>query len=113
ATHPPLTRLRIVCDRLPEWPIDIKKRSGITVSHVLKAIHEHLHTSIVQPDWDELSSNQQKEVNKAYLKRCRNAGTAEEMFKRQGVKRIDFLCDKIWFRGLVFEGPDKMKMFVV
>lgn len=40
-------------------------------------------------------------------------GTGEMMERSQGVKRVDFLLDRVWFKGLIRasgEGWDTMKL---
>ncbi|KIK68517.1 hypothetical protein GYMLUDRAFT_722020 [Collybiopsis luxurians FD-317 M1] len=129
ATHPPITRLRIVSDLLPEWPIDIAynphyvggssltpaawtpgfgidttgTQPPILFSDVLIAIHRGLHTRITHADFNRLSLTQERAVTKAYLKRCRHAGSFEAAERAQGVKRVDYLLDRKWFRGCVLD----------
>ncbi|KAJ3772062.1 hypothetical protein FB446DRAFT_644142 [Lentinula raphanica] len=130
ATHPPITRLRIVSDLMPEWPIDIAYRpqfvggpspvaaapwtpgfgvdmtgtqTPITFYDVLFNIHQQLHQRIIQSDFDRLSVAQEKAVTKAYYRRCRAAGAYEMMERSQGVKRVDYLMDRKWFRGCILD----------
>ncbi|KAJ3829524.1 hypothetical protein F5880DRAFT_1470339 [Lentinula raphanica] len=130
ATHPPITRLRIVSDLMPEWPIDIAYRpqfvggpspvaaaswtpgfgvdmtgtqTPITFYDVLFNIHQQLHQRIIQSDFDRLSVAQEKAVTKAYYRRCRAAGAYEMMERSQGVKRVDYLMERKWFRGCILD----------
>ncbi|KAF9078749.1 hypothetical protein BDP27DRAFT_1412694 [Rhodocollybia butyracea] len=120
ATHPKITRLRIICNLIPEWPIDIGVSSGpawspgfgidpsgtqqgITFLDVLIAIHRSLHTRITHADFNCLSLSQERAVTKAYTKRCRAAGAFEATERAQGVKRVDYLVDRKWFRGCILD----------
>ncbi|THU95295.1 hypothetical protein K435DRAFT_133195 [Dendrothele bispora CBS 962.96] len=130
ATDPPLTRLRIVCDILPQWPIDLRhpldqgtdatfafdsaRTSGrlpITVRDILFKIYESLQTRITHQDWARLNSQAESMVTKAYRKRCKAVGStgvigstaAVEAALAQGVKRVDFLLGKVWFKGCIMD----------
>ncbi|KAJ4490171.1 hypothetical protein J3R30DRAFT_3653581 [Lentinula aciculospora] len=107
ATHPPITRLRIVSDLLPDWPIDIAYTphyvAPITFLDVLINIHRSLHQRITHDDFNRLSLSQERAVTKAYYRRCRSAGSFESTERAQGVKRIDYLLDRKWFRGCVLD----------
>ncbi|KAJ3994392.1 hypothetical protein F5050DRAFT_1775000 [Lentinula boryana] len=130
ATHPPITRLRIFSDLLPEWPIDIAYRtqfvgglsspapaawtpgfgvdtSGtqtpITFLDVLLNIHQSLHQRITYNDFNRLTLSQEKAITKAYYRRCRAAGAFETAERGQGVKRVDYLMDRKWFRGCILD----------
>ncbi|KAF5366198.1 hypothetical protein D9758_005783 [Tetrapyrgos nigripes] len=130
ATYPPLNRLRIVCSLIPDWPIDLRHHldlrpiadgpasgmisfdtSGtglqppILLRDVLIQIHRTLHTRITHGDWAKLSSSEETAVSKAYRRRCKALGSVEAMQAElaQGVKRVDYLLHKVWFRGCVVD----------
>ncbi|THV02865.1 hypothetical protein K435DRAFT_775321 [Dendrothele bispora CBS 962.96] len=137
ATRPPINRLRVVCDLLPQWPIDVEWNSAnatspgvvsigspfgspdpnatppITLSDVLFTIHRSLHTRISHSDWAKLTLQEETAVARVYTKRCKAMGSLEAVERAQGVKRIDFLLGKVWFRGLVMDwGNGVMKLIV-
>ncbi|KAF8636978.1 hypothetical protein AX17_003125 [Amanita inopinata Kibby_2008] len=129
ATHPPVYRLRIVCNEIPEWPIvleydpeNYREQTGamlsypppITVGDVLSAIHRTLHERISHVDWAKLDHKRQYKISQAYTARCTNAPTMEQLLKNDGVKKVDYLLDKVWFRGLVRtgEGPEVLRLVV-
>ncbi|KAJ3513990.1 hypothetical protein NMY22_g14886 [Coprinellus aureogranulatus] len=72
----------------------------ITNLDVLRSIHSSLSLPISQADWTQLSEDDQKEVSKAYRKRCRGAQERGTESPRpggvwaEGVKRVDFLKGK-------------------
>ena len=108
ATHPGMTRMRIVCDRIPNWPIDIGFSSSlpspsvpITLGDVLVMVHRVLHTRISHLEWARLSTEEETLVARAYTKRCKSIPSTTHFEMSQGVKRIDFLLDKVVFRGLL------------
>ncbi|KAL1757791.1 hypothetical protein FB107DRAFT_272588 [Schizophyllum commune] len=115
ATHPPITRLHIVCDYFPHWPIDLEYPGGganvrvppIQLGDVLIAVHTALHRRISHRDWEALTMAQEKEVTRAFYKRVGLGKTRneQESIKAQGVLHVDFLpVGKTWFRGLVRSG---------
>ncbi|KAF9458860.1 hypothetical protein BDZ94DRAFT_1269686 [Collybia nuda] len=129
ATYPTLTRLRIVCDMIPHWSIDLEfngygattYHSGvpppITLADVLVAIHRSLHRRIAPVDWQRLGPVKEREVGKAYTRRCRAAGNRADYEFAQGVKRVDFLVGLTKMLGLVrggkVDGWDVMKLIVI
>ncbi|KAH8832910.1 hypothetical protein DL96DRAFT_1704956 [Flagelloscypha sp. PMI_526] len=127
ATHPPVSKMRILVDKLPQWPIDLaynpqldERQAGgyygvhapqalppISIGDVLAQAHRQLHQRISHADWDRLSGHEEKLVTKAFARRCRAMGAAETAERADGVKRVDFLLDRIIFKGLVrTESPD-------
>ncbi|KAF9460218.1 hypothetical protein BDZ94DRAFT_1266544 [Collybia nuda] len=132
ATHPPLTRLRILCDLLPNWPIDLEFQGHvlggyspgyqpatpppISLLDVLIAIHRALHTRIMHADWLQLNDVQQREVGRAYTRRCKAAGSTVDHELAQGVKKVDFLLKKTRMLGLLraghVDGWDVMRLVV-
>ena len=126
ATHPPLTRLRIICDVIPNWPIDLEFRQQnttpyspyspnqfayqqqqappppISLADVLIAVHQAMHRRITHDDWAKLNRHDSRAVTKAYMKRC----GMSEYEKSQGVKRVDFLLGRTRMVGLVRDTAD-------
>jgi len=127
ATHPPIYQLNMQCDLIPNWPISLQYNANpyrstniystvappITLGDVLSGIHNSLHLGITQYDWASLSPEQQRAISRAYTKRCSAMGSAT-LIQNEGVKRVDYLLDKVWFRGLVRtgEGLENLKMIV-
>jgi hypothetical protein len=129
ATHPPLTRLRITCDIIPQWPIELEYnpyQNGellsvaapaappITLGDVLIALHRSLNQKISHVDWARLTLSEETAVSRAYARRCRAAGSVEMLERSQGVRRVDFLLERVWFKGLIRSGDgwEGMKMIL-
>jgi hypothetical protein len=129
ATHPPIYRLRIVCDEIPQWPITLeydpdsyREQTGTTLPYAppislgdaLTAIHRTLQEQITHVDWARVEPRRQTKITHAYTARCQSAPTMESLLKSQGVKKVDYLLDKVWFKGLTrsSEGPDVLKLVV-
>ena len=110
ATDPPITRMRISHDVIPQWPIDIgllSVESGvdtihpITVGDVLYMVHASLGRKITHRDWDNLTISEQTEIACTYTQRYTNTPSTIEVEALQGVRRVDYLGEKYVFRGLV------------
>lgn len=118
ATHPPIHHLKIICDLIPNWPIEINYNQyagGNTYSpvppplklgDVLSAVWWFMQMSITQTSWASLTPQQEHMVGVAYTKRCRAMPSAELALRNKGVKKVDFLLGKKWFKGLVPVGDD-------
>jgi len=118
ATHPPIYHLKIICDLIPNWPIEInynQSAGGNTYSpippplklgDVLSAIWWFMQMRITQTSWASLTPQQEHMVGAAYTRRCRAMPSTELALRNQGVKKVDFLLGKKWFKGLVPVGND-------
>lgn len=128
ATHPAISHIVISCDAIPQWPIQIiydpepntirvppgHPPPAITLGDVLIAIHRSLHTRITHADWAQLNTSDEIAVARAYTKRCNSSPHTEDLQRTQGVKRVDFLLERVWFKGLLRDGDrwDRMKMVI-
>jgi hypothetical protein len=121
ATHPPITRLRIVCDAIPQWPTELQYNPyaaaaaaiplsaggggggapPITLGDVLIALHRSLQLRISHLDWARLNVSEETAVARAYTRRCRAVPHLAQFEASQGVRRVDYLLDRVVFRGLV------------
>lgn len=111
ATYPPITRMRITHDAIPQWPIDLEFHYDgyagpsvpppITLGDVLYMIHSSLRRQIRQQDWVQLSVSETTAIARAYTRRCRSAPSSAQVEASQGVRRIDYLLEKRIFRGLI------------
>jgi len=122
ATNPQMTRVRIVCDAIPQWPVDIqvigttlsphrRRRTALpylTLEDVVHAVHASLHRKISHEEWGRLNTMEETEVARAYTRRFKASGSpyAESEQRAQGVKRVDFLLKNTWFRGFTWLEPE-------
>jgi len=123
ATYPPMYFLRIVCDAIPDWSMIIEfdpdshpEQMGrispyvppLTLGDILYQIHRTLHERITHAEWEDTDPAKRSKVNEAYLRRCKSEGpTEQERLKNDGVKKVDYLLDKIWFKGLIRTGAGR------
>lgn len=130
ATHPAITKLEIVHEKIPQWPIHLQfdpYHNGqpfqgvspnapppINVGDILTAIHRFLHQRITHQDWARLSLQEETEISRAYTRRCKNIPNMEVLERAQGVKRVDFLLSQTRFKGLVRVGTgwERMRMIL-
>ncbi|KAG5637112.1 hypothetical protein H0H81_005750 [Sphagnurus paluster] len=131
ATHPPITQLRIQCDAIPQWPIELRldpyvqtqvyselnPPPPISLQDVFIAVHRSLQKQIAHVDWDQLSHAQEYEIAKAFTQRCRAIPGQFEHERSQGVKRVDYLLGKTRMAGLMrvgmADGWQVMKLITV
>ncbi|KAF5365302.1 hypothetical protein D9758_005318 [Tetrapyrgos nigripes] len=118
ATRPAINSLRIVCDLIPQWPINLSGdpkfigwretklsmtvvnhlKSSVTVLDIFASIRQVLQTPILHSDWDNLAENERDAVTKAYQKRCKAAENWEEE-RLKGVYFNGLLMD--WENGVM------------
>ncbi|KIY44631.1 hypothetical protein FISHEDRAFT_77255 [Fistulina hepatica ATCC 64428] len=121
ATWPFTTRLHVVIESMPQWPLVIEytgprvegqAQPPITIGDVLGAVHRHLHTQVTQTEWNSLHAQDRTEITLAFQKRCsRYPANIVYAVRCQGVKRVDFLRGHWLFRGLVpFVNGDAVKL---
>jgi hypothetical protein len=122
ATNPQMTRVRVVCDSIPQWPVDLqvigttlephrRRRAALpylTLEDVVRAVHASLHRKISHEEWGRLSRAQETEVARAYTRRFKSSGSewAERQQQSEGVKRVDFLLKNTWFKGFTWLEPE-------
>lgn len=111
ATNPPITKMRITHDAIPQWPIDIKLQYDelqvtvmpppITLGDVLYMTHSSMRRQISHQDWAKLSDSRHDAVARAYTRRYRRVPSFAEVEASQGVKRVDYLEERFLFKGLI------------
>lgn len=120
ATSPGVTRLRIVCDMIPEWPVELsladvslmRSRPGraiiscITVADVMYAVYTSLQAQVTREEWMRLTPSQAVEVARNYRRRAKACASAECEIRRGGVRRVDCLGGKCHFGGLIWLQSD-------
>ncbi|KAG6332794.1 hypothetical protein ID866_6296 [Astraeus odoratus] len=109
ATYPPIPRMLITHDDIPQWPIAVELHhqgygvppAPISVGDVLFIVHATLRRQISPYDWARLSLSEQTAVARAYTRRYTSAPSTAEVEADQGVRRVDFLGNRHVFRGLI------------
>ena len=61
----------------------------------------------------KLNMAEKTQVKRAYTTKCKNAANQEMMFRAQGVKKVDYLLEKVWFKGLLRVGESYEQMLLV
>ncbi|KAF9050561.1 hypothetical protein BJ165DRAFT_1342478 [Panaeolus papilionaceus] len=127
ATHPAVYRIRITCDYIPQWPITLEYNpamatgSGypmtappIKLGDVLSGIWNAMQMRISHQDWARLDPRLRHMVTRAFTERCAVMPDNEVglSVRNQGVKRLDFLLGKVWFKGLKRVSDYEYKMIL-
>ncbi|KAI6045282.1 hypothetical protein EDC04DRAFT_2637004 [Pisolithus marmoratus] len=123
ATTPSTTKMRIIHDSIPQWPIDVELRYNeyiggatlpITVGDVLYMIYHSLRRPISHADWAMLNPWKRTAISHAYTRRYSSVPQMAQLEAVSGVRRVDYLRDRHIFRGLVktydIDGPWCWKM---
>jgi len=111
ATYPELPKITVICPELApfekEWAITVEPSTfslsgqmGVTAGDILASVHEALQKAVTHAEWAKISEKDVYEVSMAFTRRCRALGGEFEKERNQGVKRCDFLRDKIVLSGL-------------
>ncbi|KZS92187.1 hypothetical protein SISNIDRAFT_486723 [Sistotremastrum niveocremeum HHB9708] len=111
ATSPPTRVLHIVCDDFA-WPIKVTNVNGVTCNDVLDAVRNVLSLNVTGDEWKRIISPAREAVKAAFARRCRSSHALEEWEKRQGLRRVDFLCDKTIWDGL-YPKPGKPGVWIL
>ncbi|KZV76343.1 hypothetical protein PENSPDRAFT_731187 [Peniophora sp. CONT] len=118
ATDPMLDHMRVVCDLIPKWPIDIlvagrppsyplgrSTARCLIVSDILITVHASLQTPITREEWARLTRLEAARVSRAFKRRCDAYPGGGDIVRRRGIVRVDFLAGRCCFRGLVWRTP--------
>lgn len=107
ATYPPVAEMTLQSTRFP-WKLSIKPEiaevEAVTVLDVMIGIYVHLRTLVKGLEYDELKADpaMYSAVYAAFVTRCdalEEPRRTEE--RRRGLRRVDFLCGRTRFAGLV------------
>ncbi|KAF5364831.1 hypothetical protein D9758_009362 [Tetrapyrgos nigripes] len=129
ATRPAINSLRIVCDLIPQWPINLSGKANyawvkdpttdqrvtkrpVTFLDIFDNIHQALQTPILHFDWGFVAENERDAISKAYQKRCK-AAEKQQAERLKGVKRVDFLMGKVYFNGLLMDWENRVMKLVM
>jgi hypothetical protein len=111
-TFPLTTKLVIKSKLIPQWPIDLNRRAGLTTAppltfgDVLERIYKELQKPLTQDELWELPKKKKKHdmVTKSLQRRCEIAGGYKS---GDGLKRVDFLDREVMFVGLTEKSGNK------
>jgi hypothetical protein len=107
ATYPPVARLTITCNLLPDnWRMEATNPSYVSLLDVLQAIYTSLHIPLQTSEWEVLSPKQKDRVQEAFRRRCAQAIDPAEC-ELAGKLRIDRLALHTIFGGLTASLEDK------
>ncbi|KAF8328613.1 uncharacterized protein EI90DRAFT_3126070 [Cantharellus anzutake] len=105
ATYPPCASMKIISKKFP-WEIDVeypKSSAAVTIGDVLQAVHEALHVSATQLEWQDLTEDFRRRVGEQARQNCDatlKLNLRKARFTDEGVKRVDWLVDRHIMKGL-------------
>ncbi|KAI0254440.1 hypothetical protein BJV78DRAFT_1152202 [Lactifluus subvellereus] len=131
ATNPQMTRVRVVCDTIPQWYADMYVNGTtltphrphraalpyLTLEDVIWVVYGSLHRKISHEDWSRLTRTQQIDVERAFAHRVKASGsTFGRQQQAEGAKLVDLLLKHTWFKGFVWlepkSGVETLKLIV-
>ena len=102
----PLTEMRIQCRNLPHWDIVVRNPMGITCGDVFRVIHHELSARLTDEERKlYVSERRRHAIMAAFEQRCKKDPMYDEYVRLRGLTRVDLLCGKTIFAGLV-RAPD-------
>ncbi|KAJ4485600.1 hypothetical protein J3R30DRAFT_3696977 [Lentinula aciculospora] len=108
STHCTLTEMRIFLD-LEEfkcWPIKVKRKEGVRCLDVYEAIYKTLQHRLTDDDVRTFGEARIQRCRKYCLQRCIDSPGLPDYNKQRGIRRVDLLEGRRFFRGLVQSGED-------
>ncbi|KAF9218688.1 hypothetical protein BS17DRAFT_790881 [Gyrodon lividus] len=109
ATYPFVTHMHIVGiadDPLPNfpWPIMVRNMQGITCADVFQAISSNFQEHVTTDEYNSWTGRRRELTARAYHRRVRIpldwTRPDEVPGPNDGLRRIDYMGDKVMFRGL-------------
>lgn len=92
----------------PQWTIKVSNPDGITCRDVYKAIYKHFQLTLSASDKKVyVTKDKRKACEDAFQARCRAAPGLDDYNRTQGMRRVDMLEGKTYFRGLRRPVDDK------
>ncbi|KAJ3930800.1 MAG: hypothetical protein NXY57DRAFT_278999 [Lentinula lateritia] len=108
STHCILTEMRIFIDseEFRCWPIRVKRKEGIRCLDVYEAIYKTLQHRLTDDDVRTFGEARIQRCWNYCLQRCIDSPGLPEYNKQRGIRRVDLLRGRRFFRGLVQSGDD-------
>lgn len=105
ACEPPITRMRLYSPCWP-WVVDVESGNpvGVTLQELFAAIFQSMMRPITKLDYYncEMDDAARGRIADAWVARCR-----DEEDRRRGVRRVDFLLERVMLEGFT-KGRDGM-----
>lgn len=103
-----LTEMHIRYPPHPQWTIKVTNSNGITCRDVYKAIYHHFQITLSASDKKVyITKDKRKSCEDAFNARCRVDPGLDDYVRKQGMRRVDMLEGKTFFRGLTRPVDDK------
>ncbi|KAJ3998150.1 hypothetical protein F5050DRAFT_1286886 [Lentinula boryana] len=108
STHCTLTEMRISLDQedFKCWPIRVKRKEGIRCLDVYEAIFKTLQYRLTDDDVRTFGEARIRRCWNYCLQRCIDSPGLSEYNKQRGIRRVDLLRGRRFFRGLVQSGDN-------
>ncbi|KAF5388727.1 hypothetical protein D9757_004801 [Collybiopsis confluens] len=108
STHCTLTEMRFTLDQeeFKCWPIKVKRKEGVRCLDVFEAIYKTLQHRLTDEDVRTFGEARIQRCYSFCLQRCIDSPGLPDYNKQYGMRRVDLLRGRRFFRGIVQSGDD-------
>jgi hypothetical protein len=97
--------IQLVCGPLPPWECVIRRREAITCLDVFETIFKEYDAPLTEDELAKIPEHYKSFYQKAFQKRCKQVPVLTALEESRGLKRIDLLAGKSFFRGMTKPDP--------
>ena len=108
STHCILTEMRLTLDQeeFKCWPIKVKRKEGVRCLDVFEAIYKTLQHRLTDEDVRTFGEARIQRCYRFCVQRCIDSPGLSDYNKQYGMRRVDLLRGRRFFRGIVQSGDD-------
>jgi len=97
--------LQLNCEPLPPWECVIRKCKAITCRDVFEAIWREYDVELTETERAKIPDQYRSFYQKLFKKRCKEVPVLTALEESRGLKRVDILGGKTFFRGMTKPDP--------
>jgi hypothetical protein len=106
STHCKLGDMRIYLEDFRCWPIKVKRKEGIRCLDVFEAVYKTLQHRLTDEDVRTFGEARIQRCYNFFLQRCADSPGLKDYNIQYGMRRVDLLRGRRFFRGLVQSGEE-------
>ncbi|TFK71250.1 hypothetical protein BDN72DRAFT_837829 [Pluteus cervinus] len=107
SSHCILTEMVIVSRHLEQWPVVVRKPTGLRCGDILEAIYHNYQKPLTREEQRQIGHDYLERCRKAFQLRCKESPGLPAYNEKCGLRRVDLLRGKRIFKGLTqkFDTP--------
>ncbi|KAE9407305.1 hypothetical protein BT96DRAFT_797980, partial [Gymnopus androsaceus JB14] len=82
------------------WPIKVKRKEGVRCLDIFEAIYKTLQHRLTDEDIRAFGEARIQHCYNFYLQRCADSPGLSDYNKQRGMRRVDLLRGRRFFRGI-------------